>query len=38
MDSNLKKNIEDQLERLLSQLQDLEDIKDDDSISPEEYE
>ena len=37
MDS-LKKNINDQLERLLSQLKDLEEIKDDDSISKEEYE
>ena len=36
MDS-LKKNINDQLERLLSQLSDLEEIKNDDSFSPEEY-
>ena len=36
MDS-LNKNINDQLERLLSQLTDLEEVKNDSSISPEEY-
>ena len=36
MDS-LKKNINDQLERLLSQMNDLEEVKNDDSITPEEY-
>ena len=36
MDS-LKKNINDQLERLLSQMNDLEEVKNDDSFSPEEY-
>ena len=35
MDS-LKKNINDQLERLLSQLNDLEEVKND--VTPEEYE
>lgn len=34
----MRKNIDQQLERLLSQLHDLEDVKGDDSISPEEYE
>ena len=37
MDS-LKKNINDQLERLLSQMTDLEEVKADESFSPEEYE
>jgi hypothetical protein len=39
VDSNaqLSKNISEQLERLLSQLSDLEEVKGDDSISPEEY-
>ena len=37
MDS-LKKNINDQLERLLSQMNDLEEVKNDESFSPEEYE
>ena len=37
MDS-LKKNIDTQLDRLLSQLSDLEEIKNDDSFSPAEYE
>ena len=34
----MKKNITEQLERLLSQLQDLEDVKDSDDLSPEDYE
>jgi hypothetical protein len=38
VDSVLTKNIQDQLDRLLSQLADLEEIKGDSSISPEEYE
>ena len=33
----MKKNINDQLERLLSQLSDLEEIKNDKSFSKEEY-
>jgi hypothetical protein len=37
VDSVLTKNIKDQLDRLLSQLSDLEEIKGDSSISPEEY-
>lgn len=38
MDSSLKKNINDQLERLLSQLTDLEEVKDDETFSKEEFE
>jgi len=37
VDSALQKNIQDQLDRLLSQLSDLEEVKGDDSITPEEY-
>ena len=36
MESALKKNINDQLERLLSQLNDLEEVKEE--VSAEEYE
>ena len=38
MDSALTKNINEQLERLLSQMNDLEEVKNDDSITPDEYE
>ena len=38
MDSHITKNINDQLERLLSQMADLEEVKNDESFSPEEYE
>ncbi len=38
MDSALTKNINEQLERLLSQMNDLEEVKNDESITPEEYE
>ena len=38
VDSALTKNIQEQLDRLLSQLSDLEEVKGDSSISPEEYE
>ena len=38
VDSALTKNIKDQLDRLLSQLSDLEEIKGDESISKDEYE
>ena len=34
----LKKNIQDQLDRLLNQLNDLEEVKGDPSFSKEEYE
>jgi len=37
VDSVLTKNIQDQLDRLLSQLSDLEEVKGDESISVEEY-
>ena len=36
VDSNMKKNIQEQLDRLLSQLSDLEDVKGDDAFSKEE--
>ena len=35
---SLKANINNQLERLLSQMNDLEEVKNDESFSPEEYE
>ena len=35
---SLKANINNQLERLLSQMSDLEEVKNDESITPEEYE
>ena len=36
MDAALRENVEGQLQRLLSQLSDLEELKDD--LTPEEYE
>ena len=33
----MKKNIEEQLDRLLSQLSDLEEVKDSDDITADEY-
>lgn len=38
MESAHKKNIEEQVERLLSQLEDLETFKDDPDITKEEFE
>jgi len=38
MESAFKKNITEQVERLLSQLQDLDTFKDDPDISKEEFE